>query len=529
MKQSSFYITARALSPAQTLTTNQKCRDLTAIPAIVLMAVCGLFLSAGQKTLAAGPQCTAPYVQVQGLGTAPLGGDPTGTLQIQSVSIGEPFDGNCNGKSITLVMKVSTLDPANSGMVAAPYNQKWLIGFTVPDTNSIPRTVVVEWNTQTVPTGAFGFGFVDTSTGQNINRTTNCAISACPVTGTVSPNGTITMKLDISSTFTFAPATGSPILVNIPGAGTNLSAIQGTTYTCACAAGSGVIVTQSQTPGNGAYTLLGNLSCSAPPVAGLTATPTMGPAPLNVMFNASTSNIPLGGCGTISSYIFDFGDSTGVTQPTSTTSHIYSGAGAYPATVRVVSSVGLTSALAQQNITVTSVLPPALSSVVSRMTHGGTTDFDIVLPQPPATRSVECRNSGGNYKMVLTFVHDLVSVASASVTTGSGSVASGVLGPNSNQYTVNLTGVTNAQNVTVTLNSAVDSIGASGNVPVVMGVLIGDTTNDGSVNSADIGQTKSRSGVPIDGVNFRSDVNLDATLNSADIGLVKSKSGTAIP
>ena len=58
---------------------------------------------------------------------------------------------------------------------------------------------------------------------------------------------------------------------------------------------------------------------------------------------------------------------------------------------------------------------------------------------------------------------------------------------------------------------------------------LGDTTNDGSVNSADIGQTKSQSGSPVTGSNFRQDVTNDGTINSADIGLVKSKSGTALP
>jgi hypothetical protein len=60
------------------------------------------------------------------------------------------------------------------------------------------------------------------------------------------------------------------------------------------------------------------------------------------------------------------------------------------------------------------------------------------------TPAIECR-SGGNYKVIFTFVNNLVSVASASLTSATGSVSSSALGPNSNQYTVNLTGVTNAQ------------------------------------------------------------------------------------
>ena len=66
MKQPSSFITGYACSTRQTLMTNRKCHGLTALPTIVLITVCGLFLSARQQASAAGPQCTAPYVQVQG-------------------------------------------------------------------------------------------------------------------------------------------------------------------------------------------------------------------------------------------------------------------------------------------------------------------------------------------------------------------------------------------------------------------------------------------------------------------------------
>src|SRR4029453_10518747 len=69
----------------------------------------------------------------------------------------------------------------------------------------------------------------------------------------------------------------------------------------------------------------------------------------------------------------------------------------------------------------------------------------------------------------------------------------------------------------------------SGSVAGTMGVLLGDTTGDGSVNSADISQTKARSGQTVGSGNFRSDVTIDGSLNSADISLVKSKSGPPLP
>jgi hypothetical protein len=69
----------------------------------------------------------------------------------------------------------------------------------------------------------------------------------------------------------------------------------------------------------------------------------------------------------------------------------------------------------------------------------------------------------------------------------------------------------------------------TGDVAVRMGVLQGDTNGDASVNSADISQTKSQSGQPLQVSNFREDLNTDGAINSADIGFTKSKSGTALP
>ena len=96
--------------------------------------------------------------------------------------------------------------------------------------------------------------------------------------------------------------------------------------------------------------------------------------------------------------------------------------------------------------------------------------------------------------------------------------------------TVNLTGVTNRQTITVTLSGVTDNLSqVLPDTAVKMGVLLGDTNADRSVNSSDIGQTKSQSFHPVDSSNFREDVNVDGAINSADIGLVKSKSFTALP
>jgi DNA-binding beta-propeller fold protein YncE len=177
--------------------------------------------------------------------------------------------------------------------------------------------------------------------------------------------------------------------------------------------------------------------------------------------------------------------------------------------------------------------PMQLVSVVSELTHGSAGPFDITLPFT-GTPGVECRSSNalgnGNYEMIFTFSNALTSVDGASVTSGTGSVSTSMIGPNPNQYTVNLTGVSNQQYITITLHTVQDSAGNNGDVVgPQMGVLIGDTTANGTVNSSDIAQTQSQSGQPVTANNFREDVTVNGSINSSDIGLVQSKSGTALP
>ena len=171
---------------------------------------------------------------------------------------------------------------------------------------------------------------------------------------------------------------------------------------------------------------------------------------------------------------------------------------------------------------------PTLGGVVSRRAHGGAGMFDVDLPAA-GNPGVECRSGGasGDYQMVFTFANDLTSVDSAS--TSAGAVSSRSTGPNPNQYTVNLTGLPNGQFLTVTLNNVQDTDGNAGNVSSTMGVLIGDTNANGSVNSADVAQTKSRIGQPVDATNFRSDVNANGTINASDAAIVKSNIGSGLP
>jgi hypothetical protein len=169
-----------------------------------------------------------------------------------------------------------------------------------------------------------------------------------------------------------------------------------------------------------------------------------------------------------------------------------------------------------------------LTGVTSRKIHGSAGTFDVDL----TNGGVECRSGGanGDYTVVFTFANTLASVGGASVTSGTGSVSSNTIGADAHQYIVTLTGVTNAQVITVGLTNVNDSAGNISSVASAsMAVLIGDTTADRFANSGDIAQTKSQSGQFLTSSNFREDVTVDGNLNSGDIALVKSKSGTAVP
>jgi hypothetical protein len=181
-----------------------------------------------------------------------------------------------------------------------------------------------------------------------------------------------------------------------------------------------------------------------------------------------------------------------------------------------------------------------LTSVVSEKTHGSAGNFDVNLPLT-GTRGVECRAPGGlpkgatgDYQLIFTFSNNLQSVGSATVSHAqntTASVGSTAMGPKPNQYTVNLTNMSNAQYLQVNLSNVIDKLGNTSSVvsSPQMGVLVGDTTANGIVNSSDISQTQSQSGQPVTASNFREDVTVNGLINSSDISLVQSQSGTALP
>ncbi len=134
---------------------------------------------------------------------------------------------------------------------------------------------------------------------------------------------------------------------------------------------------------------------------------------------------------------------------------------------------------------------PVPTSIVSRKTHGGAGTFDINLPAT-GNPGIEDRTGAvaGAHQIIVTFAN-AVTVSAASVSSGTGSVAS--FSVSGAQVTVNLTGVTNAQVINVKLTNVNDGVNA-GDVTMPMAVLLGDTNGSGTVTASDVGQTKAQSG-----------------------------------
>jgi PKD repeat protein len=123
----------------------------------------------------------------------------------------------------------------------------------------------------------------------------------------------------------------------------------------------------------------GGGSCSQPPTASFTATPSSGNAPLAVAFNASASSAV--SPATIASYSINYGDGTpngsGVTQ-----NHTYASNGSFVATLVVTDSNGCQSAPDTETITVGSPPPNSVTLMQGQNGYAGTTDTKIASAFP---------------------------------------------------------------------------------------------------------------------------------------------------
>jgi hypothetical protein len=176
--------------------------------------------------------------------------------------------------------------------------------------------------------------------------------------------------------------------------------------------------------------------------------------------------------------------------------------------------------------------PMTPTGVVSRKIHGGVSTFDVNLPLA-GNPGIECRSGGatGDYTLVFTFANTLASVSSTTVTSGSASVVSNNIdSSDAHNYIVNLTGVTNAQYITVSLANVTDSAGNfSSAVSATMGVLIGDVNASKLVDGNDVSAVQSHTRQSVNDTNFRYDVNTSGLIDGNDVSITQAQTRTSLP
>jgi RHS repeat-associated protein len=175
---------------------------------------------------------------------------------------------------------------------------------------------------------------------------------------------------------------------------------------------------------------------------------------------------------------------------------------------------------------VVSVPPPTVQGAVSRKVHGGAGTFDLALSPNAATPTVEPRQ-GTTATIVFTF-DKAVTGANAAVTEGVGTAGTPTI--SGNAVSVALTGVTNAQWVTVTLTDVASADGGSGGAAAVrIGFLVGDVSQNRVVTVSDLAQVNAQIAQVVGGGNFLRDVNASGTLTVADKGIANTQITKALP
>src|SRR4051812_7311547 len=158
---------------------------------------------------------------------------------------------------------------------------------------------------------------------------------------------------------------------------------------------------------------------------------------------------------------------------------------------------------------------PQLTSAVSRKTHGSN-DFDIALPLAGASgiegRAVD--DLSGGMKVVLLFDKP-VDAGTAAVTAGT-AVGNGAAAFSGDGVTVNLGGVANAEELTITASGVRAGASPAGSAAVNVRTLLGDVNSNSSVSGSDVSVAKGKVGFAVDAFSFRSDVNFNGSISGSD-------------
>jgi len=167
-------------------------------------------------------------------------------------------------------------------------------------------------------------------------------------------------------------------------------------------------------------------------------------------------------------------------------------------------------------------MPPVVQGRVSRKVHGAAGTFGLPLTGTPASPTTEPRSggAGGNHTIVFIFDKDVTGGIASMAGTG----AAGTPTFSGNEMRVPLSGVANAQYVTVAVSNviAVDG-GAGGSGSVCIGFLLGDVSQNRVVTVSDLAQVNAQIAQVVTTANYLKDVNASGTLTVADKGIANTQ------
>jgi CSLREA domain-containing protein len=177
-------------------------------------------------------------------------------------------------------------------------------------------------------------------------------------------------------------------------------------------------------------------------------------------------------------------------------------------------------------------------SVGSRKTHGSAGSFNVSLPLTGPI-GIECRTGGAtnDHQLVLTFPVPVTvnNNPQAQITSGTGQVGSGGVS-NGGQVSINgptvtvpLTGVTNAQRITITLFNVSDGVNSNSALALPMGILLGDVNSTARTDAGDVTAVRNKTVTIPDQTTCRFDVNASGRIDAGDVTATRNATVTVLP
>ena len=170
--------------------------------------------------------------------------------------------------------------------------------------------------------------------------------------------------------------------------------------------------------------------------------------------------------------------------------------------------------------------PPSLNGAASRKLHGGAGNFDLSLTESLTNPTTEPRR-GPSHDIVFAF-SDIVTAATVALSEGVATLGTATF--NGTEVTVPMSGVINAQYVTIAVTGVSGAGGGTGGSATIrIGFLAGDVSQNRVVSVADVALVNGQLAQAVTAANFLKDVNESGTLTLADKAIVNANLTMALP